>query len=79
MEAAEAAAAWRTRIDESASHIVRETGETVEEYARRLVYNKYPWIIDPRKSRRIGYWDTLTSVGLPRALGAAVGHAPPPS
>jgi hypothetical protein len=39
-----------------------DTGESVHDVARRLVKPKYWWLIDPRKSRRIGYWDSLTSV-----------------
>jgi hypothetical protein len=37
-------------------------GLSVHEVAKRMVTPKHPWLIDPRKSRRIGYWDATTSV-----------------
>ena len=41
------------------------TFETVHEVARRLWGPRPPcWIIDPRKSRRLGYWDALTTLCL---------------
>ena len=41
------------------------TGETVHEVARRIAGGRPPcWIIDPRKSRRLGYWDALTTLCL---------------
>ena len=39
-----------------------DTGDTVYDVAKRLVQPKHPWLIDPRKSKIIGYWDVLTSV-----------------
>ena len=47
-----------------ATGVIKETGESVEVYARRLISPKHPWLIDPRKSKRIGYWDALTSIAL---------------
>ena len=49
-------------------YTMAETGETVRDYYKRYVKPKYPWLIDPRKSKRIGYWDAITSV---RRLSAA--------
>ena len=37
---------------------------SIEETARRLSANKHPWLIDPRTSKRIGYWDGCTSIAL---------------
>lgn len=39
-----------------------DTGETIHDVARRLVKPKYPWLIDPRKSKVMAYWDLITSV-----------------
>ena len=40
------------------------TGESIQEYARAFVRPRYPWLIDPRVSKRVGYWDALTAMAL---------------
>ena len=56
-----ASRAWAGRTGMT---VVKETGESLEEYARAFARPKHPWLIDPRKSRRIGYWDMITSVSV---------------
>ena len=40
------------------------TDETIHEVARRLTPPKHWLLIDPTKSKRMGYWDTLTTFAL---------------
>ena len=42
--------------------ILTTEGLPVHEVARRLVQPKHPWLIDPRTSKRVGWWDAITSV-----------------
>lgn len=48
--------------EEHLAILTSDSGLPVHEVARRLVTPKHPWLIDPRTSRRIGYWDMITSV-----------------
>jgi hypothetical protein len=52
--------------------IKTDTGESVHAVAKRLVTPKHPWLIDPRSSNIIGYWDLVTTVSASSRLNRAL-------
>ena len=49
---------------DSPSPITVEGARNIEQLARKLQEERPRWLIDPRTSKRIGYWDLLTTIAL---------------